>query len=271
MYNHQTVHPFRITAFLAIACCALASAGETHAQTDTAGLEDAARATVQEAWEKEIRPYRESALTRIGVHAVQRRNRLARGVYLVQALAEASWRKHSEHYLLLMRAGDAGIEVLYRFSGGQGGKGVEFRLIDLGSRRFALEISDHGFEDEDTTGTWTVLVLYLPESDRFVEVFRELTNYRSTSPHGYDSTLSFRAAGGALKDVVVNTELLKDGKTVDRIESVFVWQDSAYQGTMPLPEDWRAELPARVEGQAPVPEKPDSPENPPDPIPGDNP
>ncbi len=264
--------PLRITAFLGIAWCALAGAGSAFGQSDATGLEDAARAAVKEAWQKEARPFRESALTRIEIHAVERRNRLAPGVFLVHAFAETSWWKHSTHYLLLMRTGDAvppegdrrnTFEVLYRFSGGGGGKGVEYRLVDLGSsrRRFALEISDHGVGDDETSGTWTILVLHLPESDRFAEVFRELTSYRPTSAHGYDSKLSFRATAGAMKDVVVSTELLKDGQTVDRVESVFVWQESAYVGLMPLPEAWRAELPARIERQAP--ESLDPAENPP--------
>ncbi len=241
------------------------------AQADTSRLVDAARAVVKEAWQKEIQPFRDSALGSVKVHAIEKRNRLAPGVHLVHAFAETSWWKHSQHYLLLMRPAEAGFEVLYRFDGGAGGKGIRYRLIDLGSgtHRGALEISDHGFEDDDTSGTWTVLVLHLPESDRFAEVFRELTSYRPPSAHGYASKLSFRPAGGPVKDVVVNTELLQDGVVVDQVESVFVWQESAYQGIMPLPETWRAELPARIERQAPLPENPSqttiSDENPPDP------
>ncbi len=269
------------SSLLALAGCVLAL-GPTHAQADATGLEDAARAAVKEAWERQAQPTDTSALTRIEIHAVQRRNRLAPGVYLVHAFAETSWWKHSEHYLLLMRAADAvppegdrrnTFEVLYRYSGGQGGQGVEYRLGDLGAGdhrsteggqvgHVALEISDHGSLDDDTAVTHTILVLHLPASDRFAEVFRELTSYQPPSAHGYRSTVGFRPAEGPMKDVAVNTELLKDGQTVDRVESVFVWQDSAYAGVMPLPEAWRAELPAGVEQQAPVEEGADEPAEP---------
>ncbi len=234
---------------------------------------EAARATVQQAWQKEVQPVSESALIGIKIHAVEKRNRLAPGVYLVQALAETAWWKHSVHYLLLMRAATTvppdSFEVLYRFAGGSGGKGIEYRLVDLGSetRRPALEISDHGVGDDDASGTLTILVLHLPESDRFAEVFRELTTYRPPSPHGYVSKFSFRSAASSMKELAVSTELLKDGQTVDHVESVFVWQESAYEGTMPLPEAWRAELPTVIERPAPAPESADQPaksaENPP--------
>ena len=226
-------------------------------QSDTDALADAARATVKAAWEREVKPLSESALTRIEIHAVERRNRLARGVYLVHAFAEASWWKHSRQYVLLMRAAEADFEVLYRYDGGTGGKGIEYRLVDVGSatRRAGLEISDHGFDD-DTTGTWTILTLFMPASDRFSEVFRELTTYRPVSSHGYASTVSHQPADGPMKNIVVSTQLFKNNRAVDQVETTFVWQASAYQGTMPLPDAWRSELPATLKRQAPAPKPP---------------
>ena len=239
---------------LAILLCGLAGAAPAPGQAHSGALADAARSEVRKAWEKEVRPFAESALTGIEVHAVQRRDRLAPGreIYLAHALAEASWWKHSRHYLLLLGTSQSGFEVLYRFDGGIGGRGIAYRLVNVGSdtRRFALEISDHGFEDDLVTGTWTVLVLYLPEVDGFVEVFRELTTYRPASAHGYASTLSLRPAEGPIKDLVVRTELFEDGRVVEGLESTFTWQtegqSTGYLGVMPLPEAWRAELPARI-------------------------
>ncbi len=232
--------------------CGILCAGTVQAQTDTEALVAAARKVVQDAWEKEVMPFSESSLGRIDIYAVERRNRLAPGqdVYLVHAFAETSWWKDSEHYLLLLRPSPDGFETLYRFDGGAGAQGVTYRLVDVGSsgtRRFALEISDHGFADEETSGTWTILVLYLPESDRFAEVFRELTTYRPASAHGYEGTLAYRRSEGAIKDLAVTTTLLKAQAVVDQVESIFTWQGSAYEGVLPLPEAWRAELPSRIE------------------------
>ncbi len=254
MYNQRIVKAFRNT-ILGIVLGALAATGPARGQAAAGDPTAVARAAVKKAWDKEVGPYSESSLNRIQVHAVERRNRLARDVYLVHAFAEASFWKHSEHYLLLLRPGASGFEVLYRFAGGAGGKGIEYRLVDLGSpsRRFALEISDHGVDDDSgdaTTSTWTILVMHLPESDSFAEVFRQLTTYRPPSALGYSSRLSFRPAEGPIKEIVARTELLKGRTVVERVESVFAWQETAYQGLMPLPDAWRAELPARIKRRA---------------------
>ncbi len=236
--------------FLGILLYALATTGPALGQAGASDPADAARAAVKKAWDKEVGPYSESSLNRIEVHAVERRNRLARDVYLVHAFAEASFWKHSEHYLLLLRPGETGFEVLYRFAGGAGGRGIDYRLVDLGSssRRFALEISDHGLyeTDDDTTGTWTILVMHLPEKGRFAEIFRELTTYRPPSTLGYSSELSYRPAGGPMKEIMARTDLLKGRTVVERVESIFAWQESGYLGVMPLPATWRAELPRRI-------------------------
>ncbi len=234
---------------LCIAAIGVLGAGIAFAQADSRGVVETARSTVEDAWRKEVQPFSESALTAIEIHSVERRNRLAPGqdVYLAHAFAAASWWKHSQHYLLLLRRSQAGDEVLYRFAGGGNGGGITYRLVDLGSaaRRFALEISDHGLED-DAGGTWTILVLYLPESDRFAEVFRQLTTYRPPSSHSYASTVSYRPAEGPMREVLLRTELSKAGAVVDRVESTFAWQDSGYPGVLPLPDAWRAELPSRI-------------------------
>ncbi len=231
---------------IALAAAGALGTGLALAQTDTQGVAEAARAAVEEAWRKEVQPFIESGLNRIEIHTVERRNRLARDVYLVHAFAEASWWKHSRHYLLLLRPAAAGYEVLYRFAGGAGGGGVRYRLVDLGAtaRRFALEISDHG--REEGAGTWTIVVLYLPAGDRFAEVFRQLTTYHPPAPHGYASTLSYRRAEGPIREIVLHTELLKAQVRVDQVESVFAWQEESYLGVLPLPDAWRAELPARI-------------------------
>ena len=227
-------------------------AGAAHAQTDTEALVAAAHEVVKSAWEEEVRPFVESSLNRIDIHAVERRNRLAPGqeIYLVHAFAETSWWKDSEHYLLLLRPSPDGFETLYRFDGGSGGQGITHRLVDLGSsgaRRFALEISDQAVGEDEATGTWTILVMQLPESDGFAEVFRELTTYRPSSAHGYESTLTYRSSESMVKDIAMSTKLLKSGTVVERVESIFSWQASAYEGIMPLPEAWRSELPSRIE------------------------
>ncbi len=230
-----------------LAVAGLLGAGPALAQADSQAVAETARSAVEEAWRKEIRPFTESALTRIEIHSVERRSRLAPNVTLVHAFAAASWWKHSRHYLLLLRPSEAGPEVLYRYDGGVNEGGIDYRLVDVGAtnRRFALEISDHGFED-DATGTWTILALYLPESDRFAEVFRELTTYRPASPHSYASAVEYRPAEGPVKAIVLSTVLKKGGVAVDRVESFFAWQESAYAGIVPLPDPWRAELPKRV-------------------------
>lgn len=191
-----------------------------------------------------MRPESESALNKIDIHAVERRNRLAPGqeIHLVHAFAEASWWKASEHYLLLIRPSGTGYEVLYGFRGGGHDKGIGYRLIDLGSgtRRFALEISDRGAGGG--AGTATILVLHLPE-EGFTEVFREIITHQPSSSHTYRSRLSFRDAEGPLKHVVVRTELFKANERVDTAESIFEWRGSAYEGIMPLPASWRAHLP----------------------------
>ncbi len=249
-YNRRTMNLLRPRWLLPIAAAGVLGAGPAFAQADSEGVAETARAAVEEAWNKEVRPFTESALIRIEIQAVERRNRLAPGqdVYLVHAFAEASWWKTSQHYLLLLRSSADGHELLYRFAGGSGGGGVSYRLVGLGAsaRHFALEISDRGFED-DTTGVWTILVLLLPEIDRFAEVFRELTTYRPPSPHAYASTVSYRPAEGPMREIVVRTRLEKAGAEVDRVESLFAWQDSGYQGILPLPDAWRAELPSRIE------------------------
>lgn len=207
---------------------------------------EAARSHVQARWEREVKPFSESALNKIDIHAVERRNRLAPGqeIHLVHAFAEAAWWQASEHYLLLIRPAATGFEVLYSFRGGAGGKGIEYRLADVGSgaRRFALEISDHGFGDGGV-GTVTILVLYLRDGDRFAEVFREVTRHQPSASHTFSSKVEYRAGERPLKNVVVRTELLKAGALVDTLEAVFEWQGSSYEGIMPLPASWRGHLP----------------------------
>ena len=242
----------RLICALWITLGSLLVADASHAQTDTEALVAAARKVVKSAWEKEMQPFVESSLNRIDIHAVERRNRLAPGqeTYLVHAFAETSWWKDSEHYLLLLRPSPNGFETLYRFDGGSGGHGLTYRLVDLGSsgaRRFALEISDQAVGEEEATGTWTILVMQPPEGEGFVEVFRELTTYRPPSNHGYESALAYRSSERAVKDVAVSTTLLKAGTVVERVESIFTWQVSSYEGIMPLPEAWRSELPSRIE------------------------
>lgn len=213
--------------------------------TESTALTEAARSHVRARWEKDVRPFSESALNKIDVQAVERRNRLAPGheIHLVHAFAEAAWWKASEHHLLLIRSGSSGFEVLYGFRGGAAGGGIGYRLIDLGSgqRRFALEISDRGFDG--AAGTATILVLYLPEGDRFAEVFREVTTYRPAESHTFASQLAYRGAEGPMKHVVARTELFKAGEPVEAVEAIFEWQGSSYAGIMPLPPSWRAQLP----------------------------
>ncbi len=239
-------------------------AGAPPATAQAGDAIDAARTAIEQAWEKEVQPRTESALVKVEVHAVQRRDRLAPGreIHLARALAQASWWQDSRHYLLLLGPAANGFDVLYRYDGGTRGKGVDVRLVDLGSgnRRFALEITDHDVGD-DAGGAWTILVMHEPESAQFAEVFRELTSYRPASGHGYAGALAYRQAEGPMREIVVRVELIEEGRVADRAESIFAWREAAYQGALPLPEAWRDELPPelrRATGADP-PAAPDTP------------
>ena len=197
--------------------------------------------------EVEIRMVRraDDLLTNIKVHREKANNPLKdKPVYLVHAVAQSGfWKTTTEHLLVLQNLSNTW-RLLLHFSGGWNGNGIDFEIIDLGtsSRQEAVLIHDYACGNQ-MSQTRTHIYRYDKDENRFAEIFNQLTTWLpSVKPIVYKSVVSFEKSSSALKDVVVQTELVKQQpvrmKVKRRHRSVFQWDGKKYIGKLDVGAEW---------------------------------
>jgi len=162
-------------------------------------------------------------------------------VYLVHAVADSGfWKTTTEHLLVLQRV-NYDWKLLLHFSGGWKGRGIAFKIVDLGvsSRREGILVADYASGNQ-MSQTRHHIFRYDKGKNQFVEIFNELTTWLpSVVPIVYESVVSFQAGNSALKDIVVRTQLIKQQSVETDFEmsraSVFKWDGKKYSGKLDLP------------------------------------
>jgi len=162
-------------------------------------------------------------------------------VYLIHAVARPGfWKVETEHVLVLQNEKNDW-KTLLHFSGGWNGKGIDFEIIDLGtsSRQEAVLIRDYACGNQ-MSQTRTHIYRYDKGENRFAEIFNQLTTWLpSPTPTVYKSVVSFEESKSALKDIVIDTEVIKQHpvrmKVKPRRRSVFKWDGKKYVGKLDVP------------------------------------
>lgn len=194
--------------------------------------------------EVEIRMVRraDSLLTNIPVHREKANNTLKdRPVYLVHAVAQSGyWKTTTEHVLVLQNLSNAW-RLLLHFSGGWNGNGIDFEVINLGtsSRQEAVLIHDYACGNQ-MSQTRTHIYRYDKDENQCAEIFNQLTTWLpSVKPIVYRSVVSFEESNSALKDIIIETELVKQQpvhvKVKPRRSSIFKWDRKKYVGKLDVP------------------------------------
>jgi hypothetical protein len=202
---------------------------------------------IESRWGNDAGPEEDIALVGVHIRVLKGAEDLVPGklVYLVQAQVNRRWWKYTTEVILVLRPKGEGFEPLLVYEGGSNAKGMCFKRVDLGmkERREALLIEDYGSGNMQTV-TNSYLFLYDPARRTFKEVFGELTTFMlSLHPFFYESTLEFRKGNQSLKDIVVLTDLYRDGKDrqcdydhPEKRVSVFRWKGTRYVGHLNVPE-----------------------------------
>lgn len=197
-------------------------------------------------------------IEKIEIHSVQRTDGLLTGtpvrldlvkpidetpVYLVDAVAHAKWWKQTTEHILVLKLTNVAFKPLLHASGGRNWKGVDFRIVDIGTTGsdFVLMVEDHGCGNQ-MSQTRTYLFRWNKEADEFDEVFNQLTSWLpSATAIVYESSVSFAESDSKLKDLVVSTTFIRLLPKYQRLEplheSVFEWNGKQYVGTMTRPKD----------------------------------
>ncbi len=88
--------------------------------------------------------------------------------------------------------------------------------------------------------TRTHIYRYDKDKNQFAEIFNQLTTWLpSVKPIVYRSAVSFEESNSALKDIVIETELVKQQpvhvKVKPRRSSIFKWDGKKYVGKLDVP------------------------------------
>jgi len=151
------------------------------------------------------------------------------------------WKRTTEHVLIL-RLERGNYELLLHFDGGWNGRGVSFRILDIGVKnsKMAILVEDYASGNQ-ASRTRSHIFRWNKDQNEFLEAFNELTTWLpSVITVVYKSTLSFENSSSTLKDVIVRTTFIRQQPRHEELkpvhESVFKWDGKRYVGKMKKPE-----------------------------------
>lgn len=245
-----------VLVFCTLSASVIYGSDELSVRPDLAVLQKVATKLISKRWHERY-PKNVDQLKRIEIKTIRRADDLLTDiplrldkvkpldktpVYLMNATAHAiHWRRTTEH-ILILRLERGNYELLLHFDGGWGGRGVNFRILNIGvkNRKMAILVEDYASGNQSSQ-TRSHIFRWNKDKNEFVEIFNELITWL-VSPIDvvYKSTLSFGNSSSTLKDIIVLTTFIRQHPKQEELksvhESVFKWNGKRYVGEMKKPE-----------------------------------